>query len=46
MEEGKELKEENVKAALKKNNMEFVSLEFVERPVPKVAYVLQASGTT
>lgn len=46
MEEGKELDEEKVKAGLKKNNMGFVSLEIVERPVPKAAYVLQASGTT
>ena len=46
MEDGKELDEEKVKASLKKNNLAFVSLEVVERPVPKVAYVLQASGTT
>lgn len=45
MEEGKELDEAKVKAALEKNRMGFVSLETVERPIPKAAYVMQATGT-
>ena len=46
MKEGKTLDEAKVKTALEKNRMGFVSLETVERPIPKVAYVMQASGTT
>jgi len=45
MEAGKSLDKEKIRKALEKNRMEFVSLEEVERPVPKVSYVLQAAGT-
>ena len=44
MEDGKSLDKEKVKAALEKNRLGFVSLEEVERPLPKAAYVLKSPG--
>ena len=44
MDEGKSLNEEKVKGALGAKKLKFVSMEVVERPVPKAMFNLKAKG--
>lgn len=46
MEEGKALDEEKVKDALGAQKLKFVSMEVVERPLPKVIFNMEAKGIT
>ena len=44
MDEGKALKEAEVKAALEKQRVSLVSFEVVDQPLPKAAFTMKASG--
>jgi hypothetical protein len=46
MEDGAELSEEKVKSSLEKESMGFESMESVEMPRPKSAYLVNVSGAT
>ena len=46
MEEGKTLVEAKVKDALGAQKLNFVSMEVVERPLPKVIFKMEAKGVT
>ena len=44
LEEGKELDEAEVKAAVESKRLGFVSLEVIERPQPTISYRIPARG--
>ena len=46
MEEGKTLDEDKVRDALGAKRLKFVSLEVVDRPIPKAMYNMKAKGVT